>query len=161
MWCPTSINISPSPLGVLKDRATTHRAITGNPKAIAEDINMYKKSLYNLCWAIKQAKTQHRNKLESYYTGSEAQHMWQGIQYITDYKGSRDLPNDASLLDELITFMHTSSKTTQSPAWGPPLIWRILKMYLTLILPGKTGWALYLGLMWVSLLNGSTVTPWP
>jgi hypothetical protein len=31
----------------LKDRATTHRAIAGNPEATAEDRNKYKKSRYD------------------------------------------------------------------------------------------------------------------
>ena len=42
-------------------------------------------------------------KIESYYPGSEARRMWQGLQTITDYKGkhSRELPCDTSLPDEL------------------------------------------------------------
>ena len=38
-------------------------------------------------------------KIESYYTGSEARLMWQGLQTITDYKGkhSQELPSDMSL----------------------------------------------------------------
>jgi hypothetical protein len=44
-----------------------------------------------------------RTKIESYYTGSDARQMWQGLQTITDYKGkhSRELPSDTSLPDEL------------------------------------------------------------
>ena len=49
---------------------------------------------------------QYRNEIESYYTGSDARQMWQGLQTITDYKGkhSQELPSDTSLQDELIYF---------------------------------------------------------
>jgi hypothetical protein len=45
-------------------------------------------------------------KIESYYTGSDAALMWQGLQTITDYKGkhSQELPSDTSLADELNNF---------------------------------------------------------
>ena len=54
----------------------------------------YKKSRYALSRTIKQAKRQHRIKIESYYTGSDAHRMWQGLKTITDYKGKprRELP---------------------------------------------------------------------
>ena len=44
--------------------------------------------------------------IESYYTGSDARLMWQGLQTITDLKGkhSRELPSDTSLPDELNHF---------------------------------------------------------
>jgi hypothetical protein len=51
-------------------------------------------------------QTDKRTIWESYYTGSDTRRMWQGLQSISDYKGrpSRDLPNDASLPDELNAF---------------------------------------------------------
>jgi hypothetical protein len=84
----------------IKDRATAQKAIT---EAMAEDRNKYKKSHYDLCRVMNQPKGTYRNKVESYYTGSEVRHMLQGLQSITDYKGrsSHDLPNDASLPDKL------------------------------------------------------------
>jgi hypothetical protein len=64
--------------------ATAHRAIVDSLEATVQD------------W----------NKVESYYTGSNARCMWQGLQSITDYKGrpNRDLPNYASLPDEVNAF---------------------------------------------------------
>ena len=52
---------------------------------------------------IKQEKRQYRTKIESYYTGSDARRMWQGLQTITYYKGKHihELPSDTSLPDEL------------------------------------------------------------
>jgi hypothetical protein len=41
----------------------------------------YKKSCYVLRRTIKQAKHQYRTKIESYYTGSDTRHMWQGLNY--------------------------------------------------------------------------------
>ena len=44
--------------------------------------------------------------IESYYPGSDACRMWQGLQPITDYNGkqSRELPSDTSLPDKLNYF---------------------------------------------------------
>ena len=54
----------------------------------------------------KQANREYRTKLESYYTGSDAHLMWQGLKNITDYKwkASRELPSDASLQMEVNAF---------------------------------------------------------
>ena len=45
-------------------------------------------------------------KIESYYTGSDARQMWQGLQTITDYKGklSQEMPSDTGLPDKLNYF---------------------------------------------------------
>ena len=48
-------------------------------------------------------KPSNRTKIESYYTGSDAHWMLQGLQTITDYKGkhSQELLSDTSHPDEL------------------------------------------------------------
>ena len=48
----------------------------------------------------------YRAKIESYYTGSNARRMWQGLKTIMDYKGKprRELPSDASQPDKLNAF---------------------------------------------------------
>jgi hypothetical protein len=80
----------------LKARAAAFKEWDTNP-------DTYKKSSYAL---IKQAKRKYRTKIESYYTGSDARRMWQGLQTITDYKGKprRELPTGTSLPDELNAF---------------------------------------------------------
>jgi hypothetical protein len=80
----------------LKGRAAAFKVRDSNPEA-------YKKSCNALRRTINQAKRQYRAKIESYYTGSNARRMWQGLQTITDYNGkhSRELPSDTSLPDEL------------------------------------------------------------
>ena len=83
----------------LKGRAAAFKVRDSNLEA-------YKKSCYALQLIIKQAKSQYRAKIESYYTGSDARRMWQGLQTITDYreKHSREMPSDTSLPDELNHF---------------------------------------------------------
>jgi hypothetical protein len=83
--------------------------LTARPSAFKKrDINpdTYKKSHYALRRTIKQVKCQYRTKIESYYTGSDACRMWQGLKNIMDYKGklSCELPSDASLPDKLNAF---------------------------------------------------------
>jgi hypothetical protein len=55
---------------------------------------------------IKQAKHQYRINIESYYSGSDACRMWQGLQTITNYKGktSHELSSDVSLPNKINTF---------------------------------------------------------
>ena len=83
----------------LKARAAAFKERDSYPEA-------YKNSRYALRRTIKQAKCQSRTKIKSYYTGSDARRMWQGLQTITDYKGkhSRELPSDMSLTAELNYF---------------------------------------------------------
>ena len=83
----------------LKSRAATFKERDSNLEA-------HKKSRYALRRTIKQAKHQYRTKIESYYTGSDARRMCQGLQTITDYKvkHSRELPSDMSLPDKLNYF---------------------------------------------------------
>jgi hypothetical protein len=83
----------------LKGRAATFKERDSNAEA-------NKKSRYALRRTIKQANHQYRTKIESYYTGSDACRMWQGLQTIRDYNGkhSRELPSDTSLPVELNPF---------------------------------------------------------
>ena len=69
---------------VLKGRADTFKERDSKPEG-------YKKSRYDLRRTIKQAKRQYRTNIESYYTGSVARRMWQGLQTITDYKREAQL----------------------------------------------------------------------
>ena len=46
----------------------------------------YKQCSYSLHKAIKQAKFQFRDKVESQFNGSDTRRMLQGLQSITDYK---------------------------------------------------------------------------
>jgi hypothetical protein len=64
----------------LKARAAAFKERDFNPE-------IYKKSRYAFLRTIKQANRQYRTKIKSYYTGSDAHWMWQGLQTITDYKG--------------------------------------------------------------------------
>jgi hypothetical protein len=48
-----------------------------------QDTEAYKKSRSALRRTIKQAKRKYRAKIESYYTGSDARRIWQGLQTFT------------------------------------------------------------------------------
>jgi hypothetical protein len=60
----------------LKARVASFKERDSKPDA-------YKKSRYALRQTIKQAKRQIRTKIESYYIGSDARRIWQGLQTIT------------------------------------------------------------------------------
>ena len=89
----------------LKARAAAFKERDINPE-------VYKKSCYARRQIIKQEKHQYRTKIESYYTGSDARRMWQGLQTITDYKGKPncELPSDTSLPDGLNAFYASNTK---------------------------------------------------
>ena len=101
----------------LKARAAAFKELDSNLEA-------YKKSRYALRRTIKQAKRQYRTKIESYYTGSDARRIWQGLQTITDYKGkhSRGLPSDTSLPDELNSYAHFEAYNTETSMRKPAVL---------------------------------------
>ena len=57
-----------------------------NKGKVTGNMTEYKQCSYSLCKAIKQAKRQYRDKVESQFNGSDTRGMWQGLQSITDYK---------------------------------------------------------------------------
>ncbi|KAI3356730.1 hypothetical protein L3Q82_003409 [Scortum barcoo] len=65
----------------------------------------YKSSKYKLRKTIKEAKQLYQQKLEGYYS-TDARRMWQGLQLVTDYKGTTVgiSNNSTSLPDELNQF---------------------------------------------------------
>jgi hypothetical protein len=83
----------------LKGRAAAFKEQDSNPEA-------YNTFRYAIRQTIKQAKCQYRIKNESYYTGSNARQICQGVQTITDYKGkhSQELPSNMSLPDKQNNF---------------------------------------------------------
>jgi hypothetical protein len=56
-----------------------HSKVTGN-------MDMYKQTSYDLHKAIKEAKHQYRDKVESQFNGSDTRRMWQGLHIIMDCK---------------------------------------------------------------------------
>ena len=75
----------------------------------------YKQCSYSLRKAIKQAKRQYIDKVES--QGSETRHMWQGLQTITDYKRktSHIAETDVLPLDRLNTLFARFEDSTVPP----------------------------------------------
>ena len=58
----------------------------------------YKQCSYSLRKAIKQAKRQYRDKVESQLNGSDTRGMWQGLQSIMDYKKKNSPVADQDVL---------------------------------------------------------------
>ena len=57
--------------------------IAFNQGKVTGNLTEYKQCSYSLRKAIKQAKRQYRDKVESQFNGSDTS-MWQGLQSITD-----------------------------------------------------------------------------
>ena len=79
---------------------------------------MYKQTSYDLHKAIKEAKHQYRDKVESQFNGSDTRRMWQGLHIIMDCKGkaSHVANTDASLPDKLKHLFSFKKNNTWSPA---------------------------------------------
>ena len=105
--------------------AFNHVKVTGN---MAE----YKQCSYSLFKAIKQAKCQYRDQVESQFNGSDMRRMLQGLQEITDYKKKTSHVTDTDVLlpDKLNTFFacfEDNSATDAASYQGllaPPLLLR-------------------------------------
>jgi hypothetical protein len=84
---------------IAQTTAFNHVKVTGN---MAE----YKQCSYSLFKAIKQAKCQSRDQVESQFHGSDTRCMWHGLQEITDYKKktSHFTDTDVLLPDKLNSF---------------------------------------------------------
>uniref|UniRef100_A0A4W5L6E0 Reverse transcriptase domain-containing protein n=1 Tax=Hucho hucho TaxID=62062 RepID=A0A4W5L6E0_9TELE len=77
----------------------------------------YKQCSYSLRKAIKQAKRQYRDKVESQFNGSDTRGMWQGLQSITDYKKKTSpvADHDVLLPDKLNNFFARFEDNTVPP----------------------------------------------
>ena len=62
------------------------RATVFNQGKVTGNMTKYKQCSDSLRMAIKQAKRQYRDKVESQFKGSDTRGMWQCLQSITDYK---------------------------------------------------------------------------
>ena len=78
--------------------------------------------------AIKQAKRQYSDKVESQFTGSNTRRMWQGLQTITDYK-KKTIPVadiDVLLPDKLNNFFAHFEDNTVPPTRPATKDWAFL-----------------------------------
>ena len=95
--------------------AFNHGKVTGN-------MVEYKQCSYSLRKAIKQAKRQYRDKVESQSRSSDTRRMWQGLQTITDYKGKTSHIADTVVMlpDKLNTFFTRFEDNTVLPTRPAP-----------------------------------------
>ncbi|CDQ72898.1 unnamed protein product [Oncorhynchus mykiss] len=79
----------------------------------------YQQCSFSLRKEIKQAKRQHRDKVESQFNGSDTRGMWQGLQSITDYKMKTSPIADPDVLlpDKLNKFFARFEDNTVPPTW--------------------------------------------
>uniref|UniRef100_A0A8K9XHI6 Reverse transcriptase domain-containing protein n=1 Tax=Oncorhynchus mykiss TaxID=8022 RepID=A0A8K9XHI6_ONCMY len=86
-WIDSSIRTK------LKARTTAFNQgkVTGN-------MTEYKQCSYSLRKAIKQAKRQYRDKVESQFNGSDTRGMWHGLQSIMDYRKKTSPVMDQNVL---------------------------------------------------------------
>ena len=79
----------------------------------------YKQCSYSLHKAIKQAKRQYRDEVESQFNSPDTRRMWQELQTITDYKRktSHIAETDVLLPDRLNTFFAHFKDNNVSPTW--------------------------------------------
>jgi hypothetical protein len=117
----------------LKARAATFKERYTN-------LDAYKKSHYALRRTNKQAKSQYRIKIGSYYTGSGARRMWQGLKTITDNKGKprSELPSETSLPDELNAFYACFEASNTEACTRAPAVLDDCDIILTLADVSKT-----------------------
>ena len=69
-----------------------------NQGKVTGNMTEYKQCSYSLCKAIKQAKRQYRDKVESQFNGSDTRGMWQGLQSIMYYKKKTSPVTDQDFL---------------------------------------------------------------
>ncbi|KAJ8418577.1 hypothetical protein AAFF_G00000760 [Aldrovandia affinis] len=89
---------------------------------------LYRMAKYDLRRAIKTAKKDYKNKLESQYGGgggsnsSNSRRMWKGLRALTNDKGSLAgvINTDPSHPDELNTFYACFERENTMPALKPP-----------------------------------------
>ena len=72
----------------------------------------YKHCSYSPRKAIKKAKCQYRDNVESQFNSSDTRRMWQGLQTITDYKNKTShVTDNVSLPNKLNTFARFENNT--------------------------------------------------
>ena len=90
------------------------RTTANNQGKVTGNMTKYKQCSYSLRKAIKQAKRQYTDKVESQFKDSDMRGMWQGLQSITYYKRktSHIANHDVLLPDKLNNlFSHFEDNT--------------------------------------------------
>ncbi|CDQ59754.1 unnamed protein product [Oncorhynchus mykiss] len=90
-----------------------------NQGKATRNMTEYKQCSYSLRKAIKQAKRQYRDKVESQINGSDTRGMWQGLQSNTDYKKKTSpvMDHDVLLPDKLNNFFGRFEGKTVPTTW--------------------------------------------
>ncbi len=86
--------------------AVNQRTDAYNAGLLSGNMSMYKASCYALRHAVRAAKLQYREKIESHFQLSDSRRMWQGLRTICFFgnKSSAEVRADPLLAGELNTF---------------------------------------------------------
>ena len=91
----------------------------------AGDQDQYRMARANLRRGIKAAKVDYKRKVENHLADNNPRKVWQGLQHLTNYKGtpSDAVTADTSLVEELNNFFtrFEVQKPHLAPAPPPPL----------------------------------------
>ena len=102
------------------------RTTAFNHGEMTENMAGYKQCSYSRRKAIKLAKRQYRDRVESQFNGSDTRRKWQYLQTITDYKGKTSHVADTEVLlpDKLNTFFtRIEDRTVGSRTVGSTSLW--------------------------------------
>ncbi len=82
------------------------RTATYNTSLLSRNMSEYKSSCYALRRAVRAAKLQYREIIESHFQLNDSRRMWQGLRTICSFgnKSSAEVMADPLLADELNTF---------------------------------------------------------
>jgi hypothetical protein len=99
----------------------------------------YKQCCYSLCKAIKQARRQYRDKVESQFKGSNMRRMWQGLQSITHYKEKTSSVADIDVLlpDKFKQLLCSLLKQYRTTDTAQSVVPTYFKMATIILVPKK------------------------
>ncbi len=83
-----------------------HRTAAYNAGLLSGNMSEYKASCYGLRHAVRPAKLQYRERIESHFQLNDSRRMWQGLKTIVSSgnKSSAEVRADLLLTEELNTF---------------------------------------------------------
>ena len=89
----------------------------------SRDMELYSTARSNLKSDIKEAKAAYKRKIGGHFNEGDPRHIWQGIQNLTNVKGTKDpRPSTSSnLAEELNHFFACFEATSDSPPMLTPI----------------------------------------
>lgn len=75
-------------------------------------MELYSHARSNLKKGINEAKASYRRRIEGHFSEGDSRRIWQGIKYLTNMKGPKDLTSSTSsnLAEEINYFFYNRSR---------------------------------------------------